>query len=490
MDKLMLLTCAVLLLAENAFSAVSDDELIANVFQTACKCIPFYQCQNGTQTRDGAGLIQYRLIAPKCNCQCQAITERCCYVPPENIPIDATTTKPIDGPTSTDKPEVTTSGPRKTTTRPRRKPRCGMRRVDLFETRIMGAKNKTKSSEFPWMVAIFHNEENNGNQVKRYMCAGSLIHERVVMTVAHCANQLVPENTVLRAGAWDLSCNEEAYPHQDRIVSQIIMHSQYNARYVTNDVALLVTTTPFKFAMNVDILCLPKIDDVVSDDSCIGAGWGKNETGETTEPKTEIPQSIPQTTRRSSIRPYVLDFDFGGGATYHLERGADGIRDVFRLQIDPIETPWWSAKEIVVESERGNPTSKPRSQPRPQQNPTGQYNTSAFQHAMKYVELPTVSRDECESKLQETRLGPYFTLPESVMCAGGVPGKDTCKGDGGSPLICPIKGQLNRYQQVGIVAAGIGCGTDVPGIYADVAFLRPWIDQQVTQLGFIPAYNY
>uniref|UniRef100_A0A0A9XVS9 Phenoloxidase-activating factor 2 n=1 Tax=Lygus hesperus TaxID=30085 RepID=A0A0A9XVS9_LYGHE len=393
MDKLMLLTCAVLLLAENAFSAVSDDELIANVFQTACKCIPFYQCQNGTQTRDGAGLIQYRLIAPKCNCQCQAITERCCYVPPENIPIDATTTKPIDGPTSTDKPEVTTSGPRKTTTRPRRKPRCGMRRVDLFETRIMGAKNKTKSSEFPWMVAIFHNEENNGNQVKRYMCAGSLIHERVVMTVAHCANQLVPENTVLRAGAWDLSCNEEAYPHQDRIVSQIIMHSQYNARYVTNDVALLVTTTPFKFAMNVDILCLPKIDDVVSDDSCIGAGWGKNETG-------------------------------------------------------------------------------------------------AFQHAMKYVELPTVSRDECESKLQETRLGPYFTLPESVMCAGGVPGKDTCKGDGGSPLICPIKGQLNRYQQVGIVAAGIGCGTDVPGIYADVAFLRPWIDQQVTQLGFIPAYNY
>merc|ERR1712152_120893 len=31
--------------------------------------------------------------------------------------------------------------------------------------------------------------------------------------------------------------------------------------------------------------------------------------------------------------------------------------------------------------------------------------------------------------------------------AGGVPGKDTCKGDGGSPLVCPSKYDPNTYVQ-------------------------------------------
>ncbi|KAF6199782.1 hypothetical protein GE061_006080 [Apolygus lucorum] len=498
MDRLVVLT--VLLLVENVLSA-TDDELIANAFdgigfnpeKGGCRCLPFYQCQNGTQTRDGAGLINYRLITAKCSCECQDITQRCCYSPPEKPQVE-TTKKPVNSQTTstpvttTSEPEVTTSKPKRTPTRPRRKPKCGVRRSDILDTRIMGAKNKTKSSEFPWMVAIFHNEvKDGGDQVKRYMCAGSLIHERVVMTVAHCANQLKLDNIVVRAGAWNLNSNDEPYPHQDRVVSQIISHSEFNARYVTNDVALLVTTTPFKFAINVDIICLPKVGDVINENSCIAAGWGKNETGE----ETETPQSIPQTTPKRFIRPYVLDLNFGGGATYHLEHLAGGIRDVFTLKINPIETPFGTLNEFVVASERDYPTPKPHSQrPRQQPNPTGQYNASAFQLGMKYIELPTVPKDECESRLQDTRLGPYFNLHESVMCAGGIEGKDACQGDGGSPLICPIKGVPFRYQQVGIVAAGIGCGTAVPALYADVAYLRPWINQQVTQLGFEPAYDY
>lgn len=36
-------------------------------------------------------------------------------------------------------------------------------------------------------------------------------------------------------------------------------------------------------------------------------------------------------------------------------------------------------------------------------------------------------------------------------------------GDGGSPLVCPIPGRYQQYYQAGIVAWGIGCGTEVPG---------------------------
>ncbi|KAG6465667.1 hypothetical protein O3G_MSEX015303 [Manduca sexta] len=63
------------------------------------------------------------------------------------------------------------------------------------------------------------------------------------------------------------------------------------------------------------------------------------------------------------------------------------------------------------------------------------------------------------------------------MCAGGEPGRDTCKGDGGSPLVCPSEYEKDRYVQNGIVAWGIGCGEDgTPGVYVDVANLREWID--------------
>lgn len=46
---------------------------------------------------------------------------------------------------------------------------------------------------------------------------------------------------------------------------------------------------------------------------------------------------------------------------------------------------------------------------------------------MKKVELPVVSREPCVEALRKTRLGQYFKLHESFMCAGGKPGEDTCK---------------------------------------------------------------
>lgn len=86
-----------------------------------------------------------------------------------------------------------------------------------------------------------------------------------------------------------------------------------------------------------------------------------------------------------------------------------------------------------------------------------------YQVILKRVELPVVPRDTCEHELRQTRLGQYFELHKSFICAGGERGKDTCKGDGGSPLVCPIPGTHNRYYQAGIVAWGIGCGDQTPG---------------------------
>ena len=75
--------------------------------------------------------------------------------------------------------------------------------------------------------------------------------------------------------------------------------------------------------------------------------------------------------------------------------------------------------------------------------------------------MDVVRHDQCEDKFQESRLGRSFKLDDSFICAGGQPGKDTCKGDGGGPLVCPSKSNPGQYEQAGIVAWGLGCGITI-----------------------------
>lgn len=102
---------------------------------------------------------------------------------------------------------------------------------------------------------------------------------------------------------------------------------------------------------------------------------------------------------------------------------------------------------------------------------------------LKQLELPIVPRDSCEQSLRKTeRLGDDFELHESFICAGGLKNIDTCKGDGGAPLFCPIPGQFFRYQQVGIVSWGIGCGNKgLPALYTNVPLFRKWVDEEMKQ---------
>ena len=57
-----------------------------------------------------------------------------------------------------------------------------------------------------------------------------------------------------------------------------------------------------------------------------------------------------------------------------------------------------------------------------------------------------------------------------------------CRGDGGSPFVCPSKEDPNKYVQVGIVAWGIGCGEEgVPGVYASVPRLVKWVNMKMAE---------
>ena len=65
------------------------------------------------------------------------------------------------------------------------------------------------------------------------------------------------------------------------------------------------------------------------------------------------------------------------------------------------------------------------------------YLDSRYSNILKEIVLPLVENSECEQLLREnTRLGRFYELHDSFICAGGLQGIDTCKGDGGSPLVC------------------------------------------------------
>merc|ERR1711872_380428 len=104
-----------------------------------------------------------------------------------------------------------------------------------------------------------------------------------------------------------------------------------------------------------------------------------------------------------------------------------------------------------------------------------------YQVVLKEIDLPVVGHQQCQDSLRRTRLGRRFHLDDSFICAGGIAGKDTCKGDGGSPLVCQSKGDPFTYVQAGVVAWGIGCGEDAtPGVYASVSKAVCWIDYSMS----------
>jgi len=66
-------------------------------------------------------------------------------------------------------------------------------------------------------------------------------------------------------------------------------------------------------------------------------------------------------------------------------------------------------------------------------------------------------------------------VSDKMVCAGVVKGgQDSCQGDSGGPLVC-MQGN-GRWAQVGITSWGEGCAeTEMPGVYASVPKLLPWI---------------
>ncbi|XP_034472873.1 phenoloxidase-activating factor 2-like [Drosophila innubila] len=104
------------------------------------------------------------------------------------------------------------------------------------------------------------------------------------------------------------------------------------------------------------------------------------------------------------------------------------------------------------------------------------FTDSATSNVLRKVDLPIIDHTTCERQLWKTHLTRYFRLNQSFVCAGGEKEKDTCTGDGGSALFCPLVDHPGQYYQLGIVSWGLDCNYEgVPAAYANVPHLLSWV---------------
>lgn len=122
---------------------------------------------------------------------------------------------------------------------------CGI--VDQTYGLVIGG-NQTTPHEFPWSVAIF--EKVDGINFS-FICGGTLITKRKVITAAHCVQQKYTnslkkaENFELRLGVYDLNKNNEVGALSVKPLN-ITIHPEWNPQVTSYDADIAVIELPKK----------------------------------------------------------------------------------------------------------------------------------------------------------------------------------------------------------------------------------------------------
>lgn len=98
---------------------------------------------------------------------------------------------------------------------------------------------------------------------------------------------------------------------------------------------------------------------------------------------------------------------------------------------------------------------------------------------LQTVNVTTMTNKKCQ-ELFDTLSNSYnpAKITPDMLCAAD-PGKDSCYGDSGGPLITLNK-EESYYSQIGVVSWGFGCATATPGVYSRVTDQMYWIMKQIT----------
>ncbi|XP_053666525.1 venom protease-like [Anopheles marshallii] len=143
--------------------------------------------------------------------------------------------------------------------------KCGYTAVELIVDGELA-----KAREFPHMALIGFGAPPE----IRYLCGGSLVSDRFVLTAGHCLTSAnFGSATVVRLGELSLSSStDEAFP-EDYDVAEKIPHPEYKQTSHYNDIALIKLSRKVIFSPYIRPICLPVLQ-TISQKRAIATGWG------------------------------------------------------------------------------------------------------------------------------------------------------------------------------------------------------------------------
>ncbi|XP_034472458.1 serine protease easter-like [Drosophila innubila] len=145
--------------------------------------------------------------------------------------------------------------------------------------------------EYPWMALLRYTSDG---EEYSHLCGGSLIHERWVLTAAHCvpARDADQQLKQVRLGEWNTTSSPDcqqfrtdrqcAPPHIDVDIERIIVHELYTPlNNYANDIALIRLNRTVVFTNFITPICLPAAtnnEEYAYDTYAMEiAGWGNTE---------------------------------------------------------------------------------------------------------------------------------------------------------------------------------------------------------------------
>jgi len=299
----------------------------------------------------------------------------------------------------------------------------------------------TNPGEWPWAVLIL-------NEAGDYVGAGALVDNDVVVTVAHKVRSFTnnPGALKVRLGDWNPNRKDpkEDFDFVERDVDCVILHPEHDLdNTLANNVAVL----------KLDIkspLTQPSVADVIT----LFSGM---ETPNFVEP--ERPGNKPEGVVGSNVIETRSALDLRLGLV------AD------EKDLDPLGKPRIDDTVFMLPNYYNTICLPKRDQFRNYNENCWVASWGVKQERQREIDLPLLSRQECARRLGPTfeRKGVRDWQPQpSEVCAGGEPGKDTCRGEGGAPLVC-YDDSSDQYFLLGLVGYGFECNTTLPGVYTNMA---------------------